>query len=290
VIWPSDVSPTKIIHIPDPTNPVEGVMDYDLHPGDDLEFDFDPLWGFGVKDLPSTTEFAVSDGSGFISLDAYENKAKQAVQADMDAWWSSHKILRLRPSPGTTEAGSFKLIIVKKNSDETKSLPPVQPQQFGSLSVTFDRIQITRKGVLALVDLDLRNTSDKNSIAVAMYTTSAPFIEAEQMKSSLVASDGTQFWGNKDAVLGIGIMNALPKNLSEIGPGETRKISLTYQSQWGTLGSISSVRLAAELVVNQNYNESEYINYQPKPATLPPYCKIESLVLDIPIAENNQGR
>ena len=62
-IWPGGATPTKIVHIPDPHEPAQGLMDITLHQGDDVELDFDPLWIFNTTgpDSLAGTEIAISE-------------------------------------------------------------------------------------------------------------------------------------------------------------------------------------------------------------------------------------
>jgi len=103
---------------------------------------------------------------------------------------------------------------------------------------------------------------------------------------SILAGDGTQFVCNDSSLTGIGSTRFSPDGLTEIQPGGTAKVSITYQQAgWGTgtrvPNNIISFTWQANVIVNQNYQVSDYDNYKPIPDTLPPHCKTQNVSLDI---------
>ncbi len=78
-------------------------------------------------------------------------------------------------------------------------------------------------------------------------------------------------------------MNANPRNLTEVRPGETKRISLGYSTgkPWGTSVNLASFKLQADFVVNAAYSSNSYPeSYQPRPGVLPPNCKVYTLLID----------
>ena len=180
-----------------------------------------------------------------------------------------------------------------KTTPLVRSKPPAsgRAQQFGNLAVTLVSLQGQgRNDAEVLVDLALENTSASASIAVALHCSSAKYLpDTEKIISSLVASDGTEYWCGKEELMGVSYMNANPSKLTQIGPGENRRISLKYKSTWGHSGNVFSFRLMAELIVCSPYSDTQYERYTPRPDILPPSCKISNLVLDIPVKPLKAG-
>jgi len=82
---------------------------------------------------------------------------------------------------------------------------------------------------------------------------------------SILAGDGTQFVCNDSSLTGIGSTRFSPDGLTEIQPGGTAKVSITYQQAgWGTgtrvPNNIISFTWQANVIVNQNYQVSDYDN------------------------------
>src|SRR5579884_605105 len=126
VIWPVDVPPTRIIHIPATANPTTSTMDLVLHPGDELEFDLEPMWDFHVHWDDSAAEVAVSGGNRFMPIMEYEKYVKQAAAAGAGPWWTKSRVARFHLRPGISGESTMKFMIEKRPADEGKPPPIVQ--------------------------------------------------------------------------------------------------------------------------------------------------------------------
>lgn len=153
-------------------------------------------------------------------------------------------------------------------------------KQFGNLCVVVDKLRKLNDGSY-VVDLTLQNKSDKNSIAVAMYH-DVCFVPPCTLHSSLVAGDGTQFMCRDSDLTGIGSTRFSPKPLTEVEPGAEIKASIGFRPRGGISDTVTSFTFQAELVVNQKYNARAYDNYQLNQNSLPPNCKLQNLVVEIP--------
>jgi hypothetical protein len=132
------------------------------------------------------------------------------------------------------------------------------------------------------VDLTFQNKSDKNSIAVAMYH-DVCYAPPCSLQSSLVAGDGTQFSCDDSDLTGIGSTRFSPKPLTEVEPGGEIKASIRFRPHGRISDSVTTVTLQAELVVNQDYKPRDYDNLRLDQNSLPPHCKLQNLVLEIPV-------
>ena len=106
------------------------------------------------------------------------------------------------------------------------------------------------------------------------------------MRSSLTSSDGAKYVCDGDDITGIRAINANPARLTEIQPKGRIITSFTFRIpslDRGAGDRVTSFRLQMEIVVNQNFSENQYANYQSVVDQLPPYCKIHNFVLDIPV-------
>ena len=247
-IWPADYKPTKTIVIPDPEHPTTGALSDTLRLGDDFEMIF----------------------------------AQQG-----QTWFLNKRIVRFRLKSGTTEQGDILFDIQKVPEHKCKPLPTVDPVNFGKLKVTFDKLQSQWNNTQITVDLSLENTDKTKSIAVALSCTTPQYLpNSEKIRGNLVAEDGSEYWLPLDGLTGIRYMNSNPEYLMEIAPSETRRISLRYKSYRGLTHPVSSFRLRSEIVINPDYHDNLYPkDYKSRPDVLPPGCKIESLLLDIPVRE-----
>lgn len=289
VVWPADVPPTRIINIPEPGHAVSGVMDIMIRSGDETEFRIDPWWD--VIALPSqggnewsSVESAIDEGNGFKPSRDYIQYWKDQESRGNTPRFSKKRVVRYHLVRGATRAASLRFQIDKKSEDDFKPLPHVPPQQFGSLIVNEIALQGVNGNVRIRVDLDFQNSSSSTPIAVAMYCSQSTFaVGAERLKSSLIAADGKEYWCDKDDMAGIDYSNANPNTLTEIAPGETRRVSLNFIPWNGPAGRVSMMKVQCEVVVNLNYNRGMYQNYRPTPGVLPPGCKIYNAVFDIPV-------
>ena len=278
-IWPDGATPTKIVHIPDPQEPAQGLMDITLNPGDDLELDFDPLWIFNTTgpDSLAGTEIAIDDGSGFESLQEY---VQNRDESGTNAWWMKSRIVRIRLQSGRPST-TYSVTVAKRTIE--KPLPPVLPQTFDDLTITETGIHdlSTRKVV---VDLMFRNTSSMNTIAVAMYADQPRGIQYN-LKSSLICSDGTPYVVSISDIAGINALRTNLRQLISIEPGQELKASLEFEPRGIRSNHFTSFTLQAEIVVNSNYRDGEYDNYRETGRdVLPSDCKIVNAMFDIPIS------
>lgn len=283
LIWPAEVSPTKIIRIPDPESPASGVMDLVLQPGDDYQFEIQPWWMISYEKLPSQIENAADEGDGYKMHEAVQAKHREIEEAG-GAWFSKQRTLRFRVKPGVTEQTSFRVVIDKRSAKDFEPLPPVPPERFSNLTVHFRSLQGVNSGVVIL--LDFQNTSKTDSIGVALRDNGNPFnsITTSQVSimSSLVSSSGISL--SCEDITGLRQMRVNPENLTLIGPGETRHVSLTYWTDGGLRGNrITSFKLQLEIIHNSSYSPAAYSQYQPARDILPPGCKVENIFFEIPV-------
>lgn len=268
--WPDGAMATKIIHIPDPREPAKGLIEINLHRGDDLEIDFDPSWVIRAtaQEGFAGAEVAVDSGNGFETLQDSENFGTNAQSRTM----------RMRLLAGRSDTTYF-FTVAKVRLE--KPLPSVPSQTFGDLT-------ISESGLRGLTDhtmisyLTFRNNSRVNTIAVAMHDEGCTALPCE-LRSSLLASDGTRYVIDTSGITGINGMRAKPENLISIEPGQELKASLIFRPRDVLSEYTRSFELQAEIVVNSNYRDYEYANYRPQGDVLPPYCKIINVMFEIPI-------
>lgn len=276
-IWPDGAIPTKVVHIPDPEQPVKGLMDINLRQGDDLELDFDPLWIFESRNADAFpgAQSVIDGGNSFQTFPDYERNLENS---GTNAWWMKPRVVRLRLVPGRSDA-TYSITIEKR--EEERPLPPVPPQNFGDLSIVFDGLRRLpdRKTVVYLI---FRNNSPANTIAVAMHDEPCTFLPCE-LSSSLLFSDGTPFVIYTSEITGINGIRSRPSLLTAIEPGQALRASFKFEPRGIVARGTSSARLQAEVVVNPNYQPDEYRNF---PETgkdfLPPGCQIINVMFDIP--------
>jgi len=156
-------------------------------------------------------------------------------------------------------------------------------QQFGNLNVIFDKLRRMDHRFIE-IDLTLQNTSDKNPIAVAMLH-DVCYVQPCFLVSTLIAGDGTQYVSHDSGLRGIGATRWSPKPLTEIDPGGELKASILFEPRDNISDSVTTFTLQAELVVNHNYNASDYDNLQLNQQSLTPFCKQEYLNFDIPVKQ-----
>jgi TolB-like protein len=156
-------------------------------------------------------------------------------------------------------------------------------QQFGNLNVIIDRLRVVDYKFIE-IDLTLQNTGNKNSIAVA-FLHDVCYVQPCFLDSTLVAGDGTQYVSHDSGLRGIAATRWSPKPLTEIDPGGQIKASMLFEPRGTISDSVTTFTLQAELVVNHNYNASDYDNLQLDQQSLTPYCKLEYLNLDIPFKQ-----
>lgn len=278
-IWPDGMTPTKIVHIPDPQEPAQGLMDITLHQGDDLELDFDPFWMFSMKTATTLrgTEIAVNWGQGFETEQEYLQHNTEV--SGPNALWTKARAFRIRLAPGQPDS-TYNLVI-HKAALETPLLP-VPPQTFDDLTISQTGIQgLGNRRVL--VDLVFRNTSSANTIAVAMYADLPKGIQ-HNLKSSLICSDGTPYVVNVMDTTGINAVRTNLRQLISIGPGQELKASLEFQPRGVRSKYFSSFTLRAAIIVDGNYHDGEFDGYrQTIGDVMPPNCKIVNAVFEIPV-------
>ena len=164
----------------------------------------------------------------------------------------------------------------------SQQLPNAPSKQFGNLIVSIYKLRSLNNGIIE-VDLDIQNKGDKNTIAVAMYHDKC-FVPPCTLQSSLVAGDGTQFISYDEGLTGIGSTRFSPKPLTEVEPGGDIKASIKFLPRGRISDSVTTFTFQAELVVNQNYNANAYDNLPlDQNAALPLYCKLQNLVLELPV-------
>jgi hypothetical protein len=257
-------------------------MEINLHQGDDLELDFDPLWTM----QPTTeagfagTEISVDSGSGFETLQEYHQNRENS---GTNAYWMKPRTIRMRLAAGRPDT-TYSYTIEKK-SPETL-LPAVPPQTIGNLSVTYGGIRGLPDGKV-LVYLTFHNSSTANTIAVALHDEPCTFMPCE-LATSLLCSDGTPYVIYTSELTGINGLRASPRYLTAIEPGQELKTSLKFESRGNVASIIDSVRLQSEIVVNADYHASDYYNYRETGQDfLPPYCAVVNVMFDIPIRHHN---
>lgn len=146
-------------------------------------------------------------------------------------------------------------------------------QKFGNLQVNVNKISRDESGFA--VDLTLQNKGQKNSIGVMLNG------EYGNLRGGLTGSNGARFVSRDTHITGLRVDNSDPKALAEIEPaGEIRCLVRFWPDDNGS--TPKSVTLQLEFVVTQNYSANTYANYEPQRGTLPPNCKVQNLLLDIP--------
>ena len=81
---------------------------------------------------------------------------------------------------------------------------------------------------------------------------------------------------------GIRSMEMSPQGLTEVETNGENKASIVFQTRRRPAERVTSYRLQLDVVINQSYKASAYDNYRMPRQGLPPFCKINNLVLDIP--------
>jgi hypothetical protein len=101
----------------------------------------------------------------------------------------------------------------------------------------------------------------------------------------MVAGDGTQFQCNDSGLTGIQSTRFSPVPLTEVDSNGEIKASVKFFVRGGISQAIKSLTFQSEIVVNQNYNAHAYDNYRLDQNSLPPGCKVENVVLEIPLSK-----
>jgi TolB-like protein len=169
----------------------------------------------------------------------------------------------------------------------SRSLPA--PQQFSNLTLAVEGLHGLNDGSI-MVNVYFRNTSAKAAIAVGMYMQQC-MVQPCELRSSLVAGDGTEFSCTDRDLTGIQGLRLTPAKLTAIEPGGEIKASIRYDPRARVGDSVTSFKWQAEVVVNLNYSERQYDNFKVNPYDSnqdrpPPYCKIHNFVFDIPVTHN----
>jgi hypothetical protein len=281
-IWPDGATPTKIVHIPDPQEPAKGLLEINLHQGDDLELDFDPLWTIRTTREAEVAgeEVAIDSGNGFETLQEF---AQTRETSGTNAWWMKSRKVRMRLAAGHPDMTCD--YTVEKKSPESP-LPTVPPQMIGDLSVTCDVVRwLPDRKVLAY--LTFRNNSTANTIAVALHDESCTMMPCE-LATSLLCSDGTPYVLYTSELTGINGLRTSPRYLTAIEPGQELKTSLKFEPRGNVSSAIDSVRLQSEIVVNADYLADEYSNFRETGRDfLPPNCMVFNVMFDIPIRHHD---
>ena len=283
-IWPDGAMPTKIVHIPNLQQPAKGLMEISLYQGDDLELDIDPPWLF---QFPTPESFPgaqamINGGDGFEPLVDYQNRIRNSDQSGTNAFWMKARTIRLRLAPGGRNA-TYDLTVLK--NAVVLPAPPVLPQNYHDLSISYEGIRglPDRK---VLVYLAFRNCSHTSTLGIAMHDQSCPVTPC-YLQSSLVASDGTPYVIDTSEITGINGLRTNPHFLTPIEPGEVLNASFKFQPRGVLSQNISSVRLQAEIVLNEHFVEGQY-NYfrETGQDVLPPFCKVINVMFDIHFPSN----
>ena len=152
-------------------------------------------------------------------------------------------------------------------------------KDFGNLSVVVNGIRKLKDGYYS-VSLTFQNKSANNPIAVGLYGELC-YVPPCHLRSSLVAADGTQLECNDSNLTGVSAVRTNPQRLTAIDAGGERKASITFWSR-SVNKTVTSFTFQSEIVVNQNYNAHAYDNYKVDQKSLPPNCKVENMVVEIP--------
>lgn len=280
VIWPGDVPPTQVIRIPDPAKPTTGTMDLVLHSGDELEFDFEPQWVCNLEEVSPAIEIAVDDGSGFKPLAEYQQG--RLNRAGTNTWWMKRRVGRYHLRAGAAQEARMRMVINRNSEEASRPDRPLEPQRFGDLAVNVRRLEWSGGNShteVAKLDLEFRNTSQEHAIGVAFHRVT-PYVSDSAVKTSLVASDKEYSF---DEASGMRTMYADAGDLTEIGPGETRMVSLSLRTPWGFWGKVSQAVLRSEIVLDSSFRSASPANYARSSQELPPNCRLENIYFEIPL-------
>lgn len=259
-IWPSDFAPTITIKIPDPIKAVTGVMDIELKQTDDLQLDIEPNWIVTYAAWPPLPE----NGGDAIEL-------------------NTRRSVRLRPPRNSVQPQLIRLNISRLEPKERKEFAPIN-STFSSLVVNLDRLQGVNGNGEYVVDLSFENTNADKTLAVAMRGPRGSVPGDVRFNSTLVDSSGVEFWG--ESISGLQVMNAIPERLTAISPRERRNVSLKYRTTYSGARAPSSVRLQMEIVLKENFNNSDYANYRFVEGVTPPGCVVQNIIWNIPVSNN----
>ena len=92
--WPDGYIPTKIIVIPDLSNPRLVTFDEPLHNGDDLEIIFEPLWSIDLITVGKTIEMSIDEGDGYKSLNELQIIHRMIPREEGRPWLLKRRIVR----------------------------------------------------------------------------------------------------------------------------------------------------------------------------------------------------
>jgi len=266
-IWPDDFPPTRTIRIPDRVRPSTGVMDLTFHPGDDLQFEIEQWWTLKFENIPQELEFS-------------RNKMMKDFKTP------ETRKGRTRVKPGTEKAVSVRLIIDKKNPENYKPLPPIDSKTFGNLRFNYRKLQGLRNNTEFMIDFEAENTDRSRTIGLAIHGPRTLSYEGEvALVGSFTDSDGTEY--SITQIAGLNHMHSLPSKLASIGPGERRQASLRFLQRSGVVGRPTSFTFRCEFVINPDFTTQTYSGYRPN-GELPPGCRIETLIWEIPIRYNDE--
>jgi TolB-like protein len=173
-----------------------------------------------------------------------------------------------------------------KTSDSTEvgqQETPNPTKQIGNLCVVLNSLTGLNDGTY-LLGITFQNKNSKNKIAVAMYH-DVCYMPPCSLRTSMVAGDGTQFQCNDSGLTGIQSTRFSPVPLTEVDSNGEIKASVKFFVRGGISQAIKSLTFQSEIVVNQNYNAHAYDNYRLDQNSLPPGCKVENVVLEIPLSK-----
>ena len=159
----------------------------------------------------------------------------------------------------------------EQKSADGKPAPSKILQQFGDLSVTYESHMLMQDRRV-IVNLIFSNSSSTKTVAVAINTDIRSL-------ATLTGADGSMWLSQEDYLTGIKMLGE-PDQLTPIAPLKELQVAIKFYADSGSAKAMAKYRLHSELVVNSDYRENEYANFNGR--TLPPKCKIVNLTLDLP--------
>lgn len=161
----------------------------------------------------------------------------------------------------------------QKTADGKPAAPKIM-QQFGDLSVTYES-HMAMQNATVLVNLVFSNSSSTKTIAVGLFYD-------RSLVATLVGGDGSRFTTEPSGLTGIKSIGSDPADLIAIEPLKELKTAISFYSPGNSPKTLTAYRLQAEVVVNGDYNETQYENYNVKNHSLPPRCRKVNVTMDLP--------
>lgn len=261
-IWPGDFTPTTVIRIPDGDRKSSGVLDLTFHRGDDVKFEVRQWWEVKCNNIPANLEWSDNEMVKF---------EKEGI-----------RVIRFRIKKDTVEKLDVRFLVEKHPSDSASRGVAELAGMFGPLRIVYRRLQGTGGNHEINIDLDFENRGNQ-PLAVALLGEATSLRGDPRFKASIVDSGGVEFWGQQSA--GLHVMYADPNSLTQISPGETRHVSLTFRTTWNGSPNTRSCRLRCEFILNPAFDGNSYATYSVDPGVLPPGCRIENLIWEIPVTQ-----